>query len=82
MGYLSDAAARGFTHAHLWVAPPAAGQDYIFPNKTDDPAHRNRPMPPAKLRAWYMRMLERAQVRSVAIGLGLAWLESRWLELA
>ena len=56
IGYLADAAARGFRYAHLWVAPPAAGTDYIFHVKQDDEKHKNRPMPPSKLRGWYEAM--------------------------
>ena len=56
-GYLKHAADRGFGFAHLWVAPPE-GVEYIF----HAPNHGQRkPMTPAVLRAWYEKMLERAE---------------------
>ena len=29
-GYLANARDRGFECAHIWVAPPQAGDEYIF----------------------------------------------------
>ena len=57
-GYLKHAADRGFGYAHLWVAPPEEGVEYIF----HAPNHGQRkPMTPAVLRAWYEKMLDRAE---------------------
>ena len=57
-GYLKHAADRGFGFAHLWVAPPEEGVEYIF----HAPNHGQRkPMTPAVLRAWYEKMLDRAE---------------------
>ena len=58
-GYLRSAAARGFEHAHLWVAPPSPGVEYIFHSKPADARFR-KPMSTAKLRSWYEQMLRRA----------------------
>ena len=57
-GYLSSAAARGYKHAHIWVAPPAGDVEYIFHCKP--PPKFKRPMSTAKLRTWYEKMLSRA----------------------
>uniref|UniRef100_A0A7S3TMM3 histone acetyltransferase n=1 Tax=Emiliania huxleyi TaxID=2903 RepID=A0A7S3TMM3_EMIHU len=69
-GYLQYAGAAGFSHAHLWVEPPKAGDEYIFYCRRPDPAHGSRPMPTSQLRAWYVRMLERAQATGIVAEFG------------
>lgn len=48
-GYLKAKAAAGISRAHVWVAPPQPGDDYIFHAKPRDKEHA-RPMTCAKLR--------------------------------
>ena len=58
--YATAARDRGFDYAHIWVAPPQAGEDYIFHHRPLDPRHGTRPMSMSKLREWYERMLDTA----------------------
>jgi len=60
-GYLKQACALGFTHAHIWVEPPKPGDEYIFHCRPVDQQHGTRPMTGSKLRSWYQAMLTRAQ---------------------
>ena len=60
-GYLKHATARGFQYAHIWVAPPQAGDEYIFHCRPKDERHGNKPMSMSKLRTWYEAMLNRAR---------------------
>ena len=63
-GYLKHATARGFQYAHIWVAPPQAGDEYIFHCRPKDERHGNKPMSMSKLRTWYEAMLNaRARAR-------------------
>jgi hypothetical protein len=55
-GYMQACADNGIERAHIWVAPPQAGDDYIFHAKPRDQQHL-RPMTCAKLRQWYEAML-------------------------
>ena len=59
-GYLRNARDRGFDYAHIWVAPPQAGDEYIFHTRPADPRHGTRPMSMGKLREWYEKMLNEA----------------------
>ena len=61
-GYLKHAAACGFEHAHLWVAPPEEGSEYVFHCR---PADGRAPMSTGVLQAWYEKMLARAQQRGI-----------------
>ena len=67
-GYIASARARGFTHAHIWVAPPQPGDEYIFHCHPIDPRHGTRTMSMGKLREWYIAMLDEAvsQVRAIS----------------
>ena len=65
-GYLRSAAERGYTHAHLWVAPPMSNVEYIFHCKPAHPRAHKRPMSTSKLRSWYEGMLKRAVELGVA----------------
>jgi len=58
--YLRNARDRGFEHAHIWVAPPQAGDEYIFHQRPVDPRHGTKPMSMTKLREWYEKMLDTA----------------------
>ena len=51
-GYISSAKERGFTHCHIWVAPPQAGDEYVFHCHPVDPKHGTRAMSMGKLREW------------------------------
>ena len=57
-GYLKHAAKCGFEHAHIWVAPPEHGSEYVFHMRPDHAS--TSPMPKEVLQAWYEKMLERA----------------------
>jgi len=59
-GYLRNARDRGFDYAHIWVAPPQAGDEYVFHTRPADPRHGTRPMSMGKLREWYEHMLTEA----------------------
>jgi len=59
-GYLKHARDRGFERAHIWVAPPQPGDEYIFHSHPPDPRHANRPMSMGILRKWYVAMLDTA----------------------
>ena len=63
-GYIADARERGFVHAHIWVAPPQAGDEYIFHCHPEDRRHKGV-MSMNKLREWYVRMLDAAQADGV-----------------
>ena len=51
-GYIASARDRGFEHAHIWVAPPQAGDEYIFHCHPEDAKHGTRMMSMGKLREW------------------------------
>jgi len=57
-GYLKHAASKGFEHAHLWIAPPELGSEYVF---HCPPTSSRPPMGADVLQAWYEKMLERAR---------------------
>ena len=61
-GYLQFAASCGFEHAHIWVAPPTAGVEYIFHGRPADP---RPPMAVEVLRGWYERMLRGAEEKGI-----------------
>ena len=54
----------GFTHAHLWVAPPELGTEYVFHSRPADKAHV-APMGASVLATWYEKMLSRAQQKGI-----------------
>ena len=60
-GYLKHARDRGFERAHIWVAPPQPGDEYIFHSHPPDARYGNRPMSMNKLREWYVAMLDTAE---------------------
>ena len=64
-GYLANARDRGFEHAHIWVAPPQPGDEYIFHCHPLDPRHGTRTMGYQKLRSWYVKMLDTAIVDGI-----------------
>ena len=57
-GYLKHAAACGFEHCHLWVAPPEGQTEYVFHAR---PVDGRPPMSADVLRGWYERLLAKAQ---------------------
>jgi len=61
-GYLRYAAACGFEHAHLWVAPPTEGTEYFFHCRPDD---GRPPMDTPTLRKWYEKLLTRAKEQGI-----------------
>ena len=65
-GYLRHAASRGFEYAHLWVAPPEEGAEYIFHCRVPE-AQARQPMSKDTLRRWYEKMLSRAQKLGIVI---------------
>jgi len=69
-GYLKHAGALGYQHAHIWVEPPKAGDEYVFHCRPEDPRHGNKPMSGAKLRSWYEAMLNRAKESAVVRSFG------------
>ncbi|KAL1528750.1 hypothetical protein AB1Y20_010082 [Prymnesium parvum] len=60
-GYLKHACALGFEHAHIWVAPPQSGDEYIFHSRPLHPKHGHKPMSMQKLRSWYESLLCKAK---------------------
>ena len=64
-GYLHHARESGFENAHIWVAPPQAGDEYIFHCHPADPRYGKKPMKPEKLRQWYVRMLSTAKAQGI-----------------
>ena len=52
------AAACGFEHCHLWVAPPEGQTEYVFHAR---PVDGRPPMSADVLRGWYERLLAKAQ---------------------
>jgi len=64
-GYLANARDRGFEHAHIWVAPPQPGDEYIFHCHPPDKVHGNRTMSMQKLREWYITLLDYAQADGI-----------------
>ena len=60
-GYLSYARRLGFEHAHIWVAPPQSGDEYIFHCRLLHPKHGRGMMSMQKLRTWYETLLEKAK---------------------
>ena len=64
-GYLRHACARGFEYAHIWVAPPQAGDEYIFHARPQDVRFGERLMGMSKLRGWYEAMLRRAEASGI-----------------
>ena len=64
-GYLKHACARGFEYAHIWVAPPQAGDEYVFHCRPRDAKHGDRRMGMSKLRSWYETMLQHATARGI-----------------
>ena len=64
-GYLRHAGRIGLEHAHLWVAPPENGAEYVFHCR---PAEERPPMSMEALRAWYERVLTAAQQRRIISG--------------
>lgn len=64
-GYLKHACAMGFEYAHIWVAPPQSGDEYIFHCRPMHPKHGHKAMSMQKLRSWYEALLLKAKtVRS------------------
>ena len=53
VGYLSFAAQRGLTRAHIWACPPARSVTYIFWRRPPDQRTPSRD----HLRSWYKKML-------------------------
>ena len=64
-GYLAHARGRGFEKAHIWVAPPQPGDEYIFHRHPPDKRHGNKPMNMGTLRNWYVKMLETAKASGI-----------------
>jgi len=60
-GYLQYAASVGFEYAHIWVAPPQTGDEYIFHCRPEHPKHGRRQMSIKQLRSWYEKLLQSAQ---------------------
>lgn len=59
--YLDYARAKGFASAHIWACPPLKGDDYIFYAKPED----QKTPRDARLRQWYIDMLQECQRRSI-----------------
>ena len=57
ISYLQYAKDAGYTHAHIWVAPPKQGDDYIFFCHPED----QKVPKDERLRKWYMSMLQDAE---------------------
>jgi E1A/CREB-binding protein len=64
-GYLKHACERGFERAHIWVAPPQPGDEYIFHRHPSDPRYGHKPMSMNKLREWYVKMLDVAKAEGI-----------------
>ncbi|KAL3925477.1 MAG: hypothetical protein SGPRY_003634 [Prymnesium sp.] len=60
-GYLKHACAMGFEYAHIWVAPPQSGDEYIFHCRPMHPKHGHKAMSMQKLRSWYEALLLKAK---------------------
>lgn len=54
IAYLDDARRRGFTHAHIWVAPPRPGDDFIFHCHPEEMYKR---MGLLKLKSWCVALV-------------------------
>ena len=63
ISYLQYAKDAGYTHAHIWVAPPKQGDDYIFYAHPDEMVAKRMGL--LKLKEWYERMLDEAKKRKV-----------------
>ena len=63
ISYLQYAKDAGYTHAHIWVAPPKQGDDYIFYAHPDEMVSKRMGL--LKLKEWYERMLDEAKKRKV-----------------
>ena len=63
ISYLQSAKDAGYTHAHIWVAPPKQGDDYIFYAHPDEMVAKRMGL--LKLKEWYERMLDEAKKRKV-----------------
>ena len=59
---LKHAGALGYEHAHIWVEPPKAGDEYIFFARSDQ---QRKPMKREKLREWYKKMLDKAKDKGI-----------------
>ena len=59
-GYLKHACRLGYEFAHIWVAPPQSGDEYIFHCRPHHPKHGHRAMSMSKLRSWYEALLAAA----------------------
>jgi len=64
-GYLRNARDRGFENAHIWVAPPQPGDEYIFHCRPPDKVHGKRTMSMSKLHSWYAQMLDEAREEGI-----------------
>eukprot|EP00966_Prymnesium_polylepis_P088185 2041199-Prymnesium_polylepis.1 len=52
-------------YAHIWVAPPQSGDEYIFHCRPLHPKHGHKPMSMQKLRTWYEDMLQKAEEEGI-----------------
>ena len=65
ISYLQYAKDAGYTHAHIWVAPPKQGDDYIFYAHPDEMVSKRMGL--LKLKEWYEKMLVQAKARNIVV---------------
>ena len=67
VAYLQWARLLGNKFCHIWVSPPKIGDEYIFFAREKQ---QKKPMKVAKLREWYVKMLDKAKEKGIVESYG------------